>query len=169
MTERFSITRRIEIDMAHRIPDHKSKCFNLHGHRYVIEATCTGHVHIEGEQTGMVMDFGFLKTCMMKAIHDPCDHGMVLHYNDPILDSIMSIPEDLKLERAKKYRVITPKPGWKVLLLEFVPTAENLALVWYTELYQAIRMYHAPLMIEAPHLDYLTVWETPNCFARYPA
>ena len=38
------ITRRLEFDAGHRIPDHKSQCRHLHGHRYVIEITLSGQV-----------------------------------------------------------------------------------------------------------------------------
>ena len=31
------ITKEIEIDAAHRVPNHKSKCRTFHGHRYRIE------------------------------------------------------------------------------------------------------------------------------------
>ena len=33
------ITRRLEFDAGHRIPDHASQCRHLHGHRYAIEVT----------------------------------------------------------------------------------------------------------------------------------
>ena len=35
----ISVTRRLEFDAGHRIPDHRSQCRNLHGHRYVLEIT----------------------------------------------------------------------------------------------------------------------------------
>ncbi len=38
------ITRRLEFDAGHRIPDHKSQCRHLHGHRYAIEITLSGSV-----------------------------------------------------------------------------------------------------------------------------
>ena len=41
---RCELTRRIGIDMGHRVPDHGSKCRNPHGHRYEILATCEGPV-----------------------------------------------------------------------------------------------------------------------------
>lgn len=149
--EQFSIARRIEIDAAHRVPHHGSKCFNVHGHRYVIEATCTGDLIPEGEQTGMVMDFSFLKDCMIEAIHKPCDHGIIFWRED---DIIMSID--------------TNSEGWKVLLLPDVPTAENLAKYWYFKLRDEIRAWfrHRDLLI--PTLASITVWETPNCKATYP-
>jgi hypothetical protein len=37
------------IRRGHRIPDHKSQCRNLHGHRYTVEITLVGKV-IDGRQ-----------------------------------------------------------------------------------------------------------------------
>ena len=38
------ITRRLEFDAGHRIPDHQSQCRHLHGHRYAMEITLSGDV-----------------------------------------------------------------------------------------------------------------------------
>lgn len=154
--ERFQITRTIEIDAAHRVPHHASKCFTVHGHRYVIEATCEGELFNEGEQRGMVMDFGFLKECMMKAIHNPCDHGIILWAGDTDL---------LRATRGEPWD--TGKRPWKVWVVDDVPTAENLARVWYREVGDEIhRFFHGSA--STPRLVDITVWETPNCCARYP-
>jgi len=152
--EPIAITRRIEIDTAHRVPHHKSKCFNLHGHRYIIEVTCFG-VRLDAEQTGMVMDFGFLKECMVEAIYTPCDHGTIFWINDPMAATINHGAE-----------------GWKVVLLQEVPTAENLAKYWFGEVQDAIDHFfaeHYPQYPTPPQVAYVDVWETPNCRARYPA
>ncbi|RZM10640.1 MAG: 6-carboxytetrahydropterin synthase, partial [Sphingomonas sp.] len=58
--------------------DHGSKCHNLHGHRYRIEAWCRGPLFAAGEQTGMVLDFGFLKDEMMRTIDARFDHAFML-------------------------------------------------------------------------------------------
>ena len=64
----YTVARQIGIDAGHRIQTHGSKCRHLHGHRYLIEAVCeAGHLHQGGEQTDMVLDFGFLKEEMMVA------------------------------------------------------------------------------------------------------
>ena len=39
-----SVTRKLEFDAGHRIPDHRSQCRNLHGHRYVLEVTLAGDI-----------------------------------------------------------------------------------------------------------------------------
>jgi 6-pyruvoyltetrahydropterin/6-carboxytetrahydropterin synthase len=149
---KYTCTRRIEIDAAHRVPDHKSKCFNVHGHRYVIEATMSGMVIDEGSQTGMVMDFAFLKDLMMKVIHGPCDHATIFYNEDPL------------------YRRLPVMDGWKFYLMDEVPTAENLAARWYKLLRVAIQDYwrdYEPTRL-APSLLRVRVYETPNCWADYP-
>ena len=57
------ITRRLEFDAGHRIPQHQSQCRHLHGHRYALEITLSAEViHDEGaSDDGMVMDFGEIK------------------------------------------------------------------------------------------------------------
>ena len=85
----FTVTRQIFIDAGHRVLTHGSKCRNLHGHRYMIEAVCeAGRLQEAGEQSDMVLDFGFLKDEMMAVIDAPCDHGFLAHVND---DQLLSM------------------------------------------------------------------------------
>ncbi len=177
MTEQFAIRRKIEIDAAHRVPDHKSKCFNIHGHRYVIEATCSGHLVVSGEQKGMVMDFSFLKSCMMQAIHNPCDHGAIFWREDPMLLKIFRSYDEgyeVKLTDSQGIPVLGSyflvDGGWKLRVISDVPTAENLARLWYDEVQREINGWfniHAPDE-NIPILDEVRVHETPNCVAWYP-
>ena len=57
------ITRRLEFDAGHRIPDHASQCRHLHGHRYALEITLSGvTINRDGSPVnGMVMDFSQVK------------------------------------------------------------------------------------------------------------
>ncbi len=57
------ITRRLEFDAGHRIPDHASQCRHLHGHRYALEVTLSGDIiKADGVPVnGMVMDFADVK------------------------------------------------------------------------------------------------------------
>lgn len=151
--QQFSITRRIEIDAAHRVPHHGSKCYAVHGHRYIIEATCIGDLVGKGEQTGMVMDFGFLKACMIDVIHNPCDHGIILWTEDEILDQA---------------NIGQGAGWWKVYTMNKVPTAENLAEEWYHALRMRIEEFFLIRPESAPGLASIDVWETPNCRARFP-
>jgi len=146
----IEISRRIEIDAGHRVPDHASKCRSPHGHRYVIIATVTGDLYEEGPARGMVIDFGALKEAMMRAVHEPFDHAFICAVGDRLADVLIS--EGLADAAA----------GWKVVRIEDVPTAENLARIWF----RAIR---DDLAVLEPRLSLtqLEVRETPNCVAIY--
>ncbi len=170
MAETFTIRRRIEIDAAHRVPDHASKCFNLHGHRYVIEATMEGELRLSGDETGMVMDFGFLKGCMMSAIHDVCDHATIFWVMDPLFIALRETQENK--EPFILYEIWDRLPGWKIYPIGEVPTAEQLARIWYYAVQDGITSHFdavdrsGPPMIR-PVLTEMRVWETPNCVAWY--
>lgn len=173
MSEQHLITREIGIDMGHRVTHHGSKCRNLHGHRYTIQATCSGPLFVEGEQQGMVLDFGFLKEEMMNEIDDPCDHGMCLWIEDPFVDILAGDATfHRRMIEQKGYSQITKvvglpggaTTGGKFYIVPFVPTAENLARHWFQRL--------APQVVKRSEgyatLSSLKVWETPNCSAQYP-
>lgn len=162
------ITREIGIDMGHRVTHHGSKCKNLHGHRYTIQATCEGPLFTEGEQQGMVLDFGFLKDEMMKHIDVPCDHGTCLWVEDPFTKDFTGYNNDdmKKLTHVVKTNggvIINSKFG-KLYVVNFVPTAENLAKHWFELLIPAV----ASRTDNQAKLVQIKVWETPNCSASYP-
>jgi 6-pyruvoyltetrahydropterin/6-carboxytetrahydropterin synthase len=175
----FSITREIGIDAGHRVPDHKSKCCNLHGHRYRIQAVCTGPLAESGEQTGMVLDFGFLKEEMMGEIDAYCDHAMILYMDDPVIFQLMGEQEDpmydprtadnmldeIKVEIKKNgWSLMTTAPFGNLYIVPFIPTAENLAKHWYERLCPRVYARSSGLA----SLKQVKVWETPNCMAYYP-
>ena len=53
------IRRYVETDTGHRVPNHKSKCKHMHGHRYRFEAEIEGDVVTQKgvSEEGMLMDF----------------------------------------------------------------------------------------------------------------
>lgn len=138
------ITKEIEIDMGHRVTNHKSKCASLHGHRYKIEVGVDDKIiTTEGSSDeGMVMDFGDLKQVMMEVLDKEYDHGMVLWMNDPIVQSILA---DSKT---------------KLTVVAFIPTAENLAKHWFD-------LLKSPLEERNIKIKHIKVWETPTSTALY--
>lgn len=169
----FTVTRRIEIDSGHRIMTHGSKCRHIHGHRYVVEATTVAaSLHDTGEQSGMVVDFGFLKGAMMEVIDAPCDHGFIAYVDDAELLGMFA-PTGTAEAWADAVRRSVEAEGFllttetrlstKLYVVPFQPTAECLARHWFERL--------APLAAERSdglaRLSRLTVWETPNCRADY--
>jgi len=122
----LTITRKLEFDAGHRIPDHRSQCRNLHGHRYVLEITLQGDlVETEGApDRGMVMDFADVKSLAVE------------HF----LDSM---------------------PGHKTVVLDRIPTVENLAAVAFDLL---ANVYDAHYGVNL-RLHKVRLYETPNCWA----
>lgn len=138
------ITKRVEFDAGHRVPDHASKCANPHGHRYVVEAEVSGLVidQRDNAENGMVVDFGRLKALLVERVHDRWDHGFMLDSRDRWL------ADDFAAQ------------GWKVDVLPCPPTAENLAM---------IIAFTLDIAGEMPgcKLTRVTVWETPTCSASW--
>lgn len=174
MTAPYRVTRRIEIDAGHRIMTHGSKCRHLHGHRYGIEAVCEAvDLHHHGEQTDMVVDFGFLKEEMLKAIDAPCDHGFIAALADRELLA-MFCPVDvapqswlaaLEVEVRARGEATTTQTrlGTKLTIVPFQPTAECLARHWFAKLRQPVR----DRSDGTARLVAVRVFETPNCVAEY--
>ena len=170
----FTITRRIGIDAGHRIATRGSKRRHLHGHRYTIEATCQAiTLRSSGEQTDMVLDFGFLKDEMLRHIDMPCDHGMILSIDDADMLSLFCPAEEVfgSWQAALRSRVAANghvatgacRFGQKLYVIAPQPTAECLARHWFDVLAPAVRDRsegHAEL-IE------VRVEETPNCWATF--
>ena len=146
--EQITITRKIEFDAGHRIPDHGSQCRNMHGHRYVLEATVTGEVHQQegNPENGMVIDFGALKHIMLSSVGEPWDHAFLVYRNDTtVLNFLHSLPEH------------------KTVVLDVVPTAENLVKVAAAQLNTALAQRYKNRV----SLVRLRLYETPNCWAEY--
>lgn len=64
--------------MAHRLPFHDGKCHRLHGHTYVVRVYVNGPVQDVGDsnpQSGMVVDFGVLKT-FLGDVEERMDHQL---------------------------------------------------------------------------------------------
>ena len=142
----MQITRRLEFDAGHRIPNHLSQCRHLHGHRYVLEITLRGNViqDVTSPADGMLMDFGDVKTIAKTHVVDKWDHAFLAWKDDTqIVDFLASIP------------------GHKTVLLDVVPTAENLAAAAFGIL--------APLYEDSYgnhlKLERVRLYETPNCWA----
>lgn len=140
------ITRRLEFDAGHRLPNHASQCRNIHGHRYAIEITLEADVvHEEGAaDDGMVMDFSDVKRVAQELIVDAWDHAFLVWRGDREMVEFLS-------------RI----PGHRTVLLDSVPTAENLARAAFSLLHDA---YHDRFG-HTLTLARVRLFETPNCWA----
>ena len=103
------ITRRLEFDSGHRIPDHQSQCRHLHGHRYAIEITLQGDIiRLAGSPlNGMVMDFSEVKTLAKQCLVDAWDHAFLIWRGDT---SLMSFLESLPGHKTVCLLYTSPSP-----------------------------------------------------------
>jgi len=142
------ITRRLEFDAGHRIPNHNSQCKHLHGHRYIIEITLSGEIITEEgiSEQGMVMDFSDVKHIAKSKLVDAWDHAFLVYRNDkPVCDFLASLPNH------------------KTVTLDVVPTAENLAQVAFEILDPAYQDTFGNNL----RLEQVRLYETPNNWADY--
>lgn len=140
------ITRRLEFDAGHRIPNHTSQCRHLHGHRYAIEVTLSGPVVATAgaADEGMVMDFSAVKAIAQQHVVDPWDHAFLAWRQDT---SVVGFLNSIA--------------GHKTVLFDAPPTAEHLAQTAFTLLdRQYMNQYGGSLRLERVRL-----YETPNCWA----
>ena len=143
----LTITRKLEFDAGHRIPDHASQCRNLHGHRYTLLITLTGElVQKEGESdNGMIMDFGDIKTLANLHLVNKWDHAFIVYENDSMVRAFLESLSD-----------------HKTVVIDRVPTVENLAKAAFDilkDVYQDRFGRHLAL-------TKVTLYETPNCWAE---
>jgi len=144
----MQITRRLEFDAGHRIPNHNSQCKHLHGHRYTIEITLSGDViTTEGvSEQGMVMDFSDVKRIAKERVVDKWDHAFLVYRGDAVvLDFLNSLPDH------------------KTVVLETIPTAENLAKIAFELLLTAYRDTYGNHL----RLERVRLYETPNNWADH--
>jgi len=143
------IRRWVETDTGHRVPNHKSKCRHMHGHRYRWEAELEGDVvTLDGvSEEGMLMDFSDVSAILNEYIHDVVDHAFIVY------------------ERDKEALVALSHMGdeHRTLIVPFIPTAENLAKWAFEKVEPHISStYGNSLKLHAFH-----VRETPKSWASW--
>ena len=143
------IRRYVETDTGHRVPNHKSKCRHLHGHRYRFEAEIEGDVvSVEGvSDEGMLMDFSDVSHILTEKIHDVVDHAFVVCREDKQAISALKMMSD----------------DHRTVIVDFIPTAENLAKWAFDQVEPHIQsVYGNKLRLVAMH-----VRETPKSTASW--
>jgi 6-pyruvoyltetrahydropterin/6-carboxytetrahydropterin synthase len=140
------ITRRLEFDAGHRIPNHGSQCRHLHGHRYALEITLSGPVIATAgaADEGMVMDFSTVKSIALQQVAEPWDHAFLAWREDrAVIDFLATLP------------------GHKTVIFNAPPTAEHLAQTAFGILDRAYAAQYGQRLL----LEKVRLYETPNCWA----
>jgi 6-pyruvoyltetrahydropterin/6-carboxytetrahydropterin synthase len=140
------ITRRLEFDAGHRIPNHNSQCRHLHGHRYALEVTLSGPVVATAgaADEGMVMDFSAVKAIAQQHVVDPWDHAFLAWKHD---DAVVAF--------------LAGMPGHKTVLFDAPPTAEHLA----RSAFELLNRHYLACYGATLRLERVRLYETPNCWA----
>lgn len=140
------ISKEIQRDMGHRVPNHKSKCRNLHGHRYraeiIMEWDVVGDKWISSEW--MVIDFSDIKAIANTYVDENRDHGYMFMAWDPI-------------------GKLATEMGHKTIEVPFVPTAENIA----AHLFLILDPMFEDTYNTALKLHSIKLRETPTSYVTY--
>lgn len=143
------IRRWVETDTGHRVPNHRSKCSHMHGHRYRWEAELAGDVvEVSGaSEEGMLMDFGDVSKILTEVIHDVVDHAFLVYSGDSDARSALQMMGE----------------NHRTVIFDFIPTAENLAKWAFEQVEPHIKSsYGNDLRLVAMH-----VRETPKSWASW--
>ena len=130
----YEIVKSVSFCYGHRLLNYVGPCANLHGHNARAEIMLSSD---KLDESGMVMDFGEIKTTVKTWIDENLDHTMLLSKGDPLIPVL----ED-KNER--------------FYLMQDNPTAENIAKL----IYDYVESQGFPVIA-------VTLWETDTSFARF--
>lgn len=143
------ITKEFKWEMGHRLLGHKGLCAHLHGHSYraEFEITSKGEYPSYLDGVGMLMDFSELKKVVASWIDENWDHAFMVNRLDPAINYLKAIP------------IIgpTPPPPARIVVVDYNPTAENIAADLLTR-------FHG---LASPNyfISRVTVWETATSSA----
>jgi 6-pyruvoyltetrahydropterin/6-carboxytetrahydropterin synthase len=142
----MQITTRLEFDAGHRIPNHKSQCRNLHGHRYALEITLSGDIILadNSSESGMVIDFSDVKQIARTSVVDVWDHAFLVFKDDKVVLDFLNT-----------------MPNHKTVIFPSVPTAENMA----AEAFKILKSQYKDTYGNHLTLERVRLYETPNSWA----
>ncbi|CAB4169562.1 COG0720 6-pyruvoyl-tetrahydropterin synthase [uncultured Caudovirales phage] len=151
MSTRFAtVSKEIEFDAGHRVTFHDSKCRHPHGHRYRVRVLVSGAViddSLEASDSGMVIDFSDIKRLLTERVHDVYDHAFIVWNRDLLM--------------LKAFAPLIEK-DFRIVIVDFIPTAENLAASIFDDLditFESLGLT----------LDRVDVFETPTSVASVSA
>jgi 6-pyruvoyltetrahydropterin/6-carboxytetrahydropterin synthase len=107
----YEVTQELPFCYGHRLLRHPGKCARLHGHNGIAVLTLRAE-RLDGQ--GMVVDFDHVLARVGRWLEETLDHRLLLHRDDPAVTALQAIGEPL-------------------CVLEFHPTAENLARMLFEQ------------------------------------
>lgn len=136
----YSLRTEHSFDSAHFLAGYEGKCSNIHGHRWqVVVEVKSLTLQTNQQLNGMLVDFGQLKKDIKEEV-DFLDHAFIIE-KDTLKPRTVEVLEE---------------EGFQIIVLDFRPTAENLAKYFYDRM--ELRGYQ---------VKSATVYETLNNCASY--
>lgn len=138
----YTLKTELCFDAAHFLAGYKGKCSNIHGHRWrVVAEIKSSALSAEGQTRGMVVDFSTLKEDLKNKV-DQFDHALIVEKNTLKSKTMEALREE----------------NFKIIEIDFRPTAENFAKFFFDEF---CKMNYS--------ISTVTVYETPSNCASYSA
>lgn len=148
----LSATKEFTWDMAHMLCGHQGLCKNLHGHTYKMEVTvCLKNGLVQegrGPAEGMVVDFKEVSTIVKSLIVEPLDHATMIYYGTTD-------------EFEKELGALLSKYEKKCYLVDYRPTAENMAIMFLHQINKALVEQEKPYLAVK-----IRLYETPTSYAE---
>ena len=137
----YYLTAEASFDGAHFLSGYEGKCSNLHGHRWrVILKIKSDELKPDGQQRGMVVDFGDVKKALKEETYF-FDHTFIYEKDTLKPATVAALNEE----------------GFLMRIVDFRPTAENFSKYFYDRFTEKYGFDVAEV----------TVYETPNNMASY--
>lgn len=136
----YTLKTSASFDSAHFLKGYEGKCSNIHGHRWTVEIEVASEkLQKDGQCRGMIVDFSTLKVDLGSLV-DYLDHSLIIEKGSLKPKTIEALTEE----------------AFRIIQVEFRPTAENFAKYFYD------------MMIEKGYNVARTmVYETPNNCATF--
>lgn len=101
----LTVTKSFEFDYAHKLPNYKGKCENLHGHRGKLSITLNGCPN-KKKKDGMVIDFSDVKSIVQPLI-DKLDHAYLNDFIDnPTAENMIKFVLDELQKTELAYHIV---------------------------------------------------------------
>ncbi|SHI39158.1 preQ(0) biosynthesis protein QueD [Dethiosulfatibacter aminovorans DSM 17477] len=127
-------------DSAHFLAGYDGKCSNIHGHRWTVEVEIQSeNLVADGKLKGMIVDFSELKEDVKELVND-LDHALIIQKDTMRKETLNCLVED----------------GFKMIEVDFRPTAENFSFHFFSEMEK-----------KGYDVKRTRVYETPNNSAVY--
>jgi 6-pyruvoyltetrahydropterin/6-carboxytetrahydropterin synthase len=122
----FELCVSSHFDAAHKLPNYKGKCANLHGHTFRYEVVLKGGFLHES----MLVDFVLVKAAMQKYVENSLDHS---YLNESLSPAFVPTAENLAEVIYKRLAVLSFTPYQASVVKVTVWESSECSAVYYED------------------------------------